>query len=279
MAAIAANTLTRRAVLAAGAALPFAAGAADADPFAALEAKTGGRIGVAVLDTGNGRRMAWRDGERFTMCSTFKFLAVATVLKRIDAGLEAGDRLVRYAQSDILEYAPITKLHIAEGMTVSALCAAAISYSDNTAANLLLHSCGGPAGVTGFARRLGDPMTRLDRFEPALNVPDGDKDTTTPAAMLADLGAILLGNMLSEISRKQLTDWMIANTTGAPMLRAGLPANWTIGDKTGHGSGAVNDIAIATPPGRAPILISIYTMGGGDAVVADIGRIVAARFG
>ena len=270
---------TRRWVLAAGAALPLAAYASDSDPFAELEARTGGRIGVAVLDTANGRRLAWRGGERFTMCSTFKFLAVAAVLKRIDAGLETGDRLVRYTQADILEYAPITKQHVAEGMTVSALCAAAISYSDNTAANLLLHSCGGPAGVTLFARQLGDPKTRLDRFEPQLNVPDGDKDTTTPDAMLRNLQAILLGNTLSEGSRKQLADLMIGNTTGAPMLRAGLPANWTIGDKTGHGSGAVNDIAIASPPGRAPILISIYTRGGGDAVIAEIGRIIAARFG
>ena len=271
--------LTRRAVLIAGAALPLAAQASDTGPFAELEARSGGRIGVAVLDTANGRRLAWRAGERFTMCSTFKFLAVSTVLKRIDAGLEAGDRLIRYTQADILEYAPITKQHVAEGMTVFALCAAAISHSDNTAANLLLQSCGGPAGVTGFARRLGDPMTRLDRYEPELNVPDGDKDTTTPAAMLADLDAILLGNMLSEISRKQLSGWMVGNTTGASMLRAGLPADWAIGDKTGRGSGAVNDIAIATPPGRAPILIAIYTRGSGDAVVAEIGRIVARRFG
>ena len=269
--------LTRRVLLVSAAAFPLASHAA-ANPFADLETRSGARIGVAAIDTGSGRQILWRADERFLMCSTFKFLLVAAVLKRIDAGLEVGERPIRYSQSDVLEYAPITKLHVADGMTVYALCDAAIRYSDNTAGNLLLAAVSGPPAVTRFARSLGDSVTRLDRIEPAVNFADGDKDTTTPAAMLHHLRQILLGDLLGEPSRKFLTAWLYANMRGDTLLRAGLPEHWLIGDKTGRSlAGAVNDIAIAAPPGRAPLLISVYTKGGGDRIVAEIGRMIAAR--
>src|SRR5262245_28276903 len=153
---------------------------------ATIEARTGGRTGVAALDTGSGKRLDYRAEERFPMCSTFKLLAAAAVLKRVDEKQEQLDRFVSYDPKDILEYAPVTKAHLKEGgMTLGALCAAAIEESDNTAGNLLLDAIGGPPGVTNFARSLGDQVTRLDRKEPDLNsaIPGDDRDTTTPGSM------------------------------------------------------------------------------------------------
>jgi len=284
--------LTRRSLLGASALLlPGAARAAEDryDPsgrrIAEMEKNLGLRIGVAALDTGNGNSIFYRENERALMCSTFKLMLVAATLERVDAGQEHLDRVVHYQKSDLLEYAPETSKNLAHGMSVKALCAAAVTLSDNTAANLLFASVGGPEGLTRFARDLGDSRTRFDRIETALNVPDGEKDTTMPSAMLANLRDILLGDTLSAASRKQLTDWMIACSTGLTRLRAGLPPGWRAGDKTGSGSGQLNDVAILWPPGnRAPVLVCAYTAGnkpgdaGHDHALADIGKIVADRF-
>jgi beta-lactamase class A len=255
-----------------------------------LEAKSGARIGVAAVDYNSGKLVCWREGERFIMCSTFKLSLAAAVLSRADADQEDLNRVIHYSKSDLLEVSPVTTRNVDTGMRVADLCEAAIVYSDNTAANLLLTELGGPQALTGWWREIGDTVTRLDRREPALNVPSGDMDTTSPAAMLGNLKSMLLGNAVSPQSRARLMGWLAASTTGTAMLRAGVPSGWVVGDKTGRLSsndpaqGANNDIAILTPPGRKPILVAAYTMGGrGDdaarqAVLADIGRIVAARF-
>ncbi len=260
-----------------------------ADQIAAIEARLGGRIGVAGLDTGNGKRIDYRAEERFPLCSTFKFLAAAAVLKRVDEKKDKLDRFVSYDAKDLLEYAPVTKAHLGNGgMTLGALCAAAIEQSDNTAGNLLLEAIGGPAGLTNFARDLGDRVTRLDRKEPELNsaIPGDDRDTTTPASMLGDIRQLLVGNTLSASSRQQLEEWLQANETGGAMIRAGIPTNWIVGDKTGRGAnGATNDIAIVHPPDRAPILLTIYCVGSTAstndraAAVAEAAKIVAESFG
>jgi beta-lactamase class A len=236
-----------------------------ANRIVSLEERTGARIGVAALDTGNGKRLDHRSDERFPMCSTFKFLAAAAVLKRVDSGEEKLDRFVTYGTKDILEYAPVTKAHLKDGgMTLSGLCAAVIEQSDNTAGNLLLDAIGGPAGLTSFVRGIGDETTRLDRKEPELNsaTPGDERDTTTPAAMCADMQQVLLGNVLSDSSRHQLEEWLQNNETGAQMIRAGVPRTWTVGDKTGRcGNGATNDVAIIRPAGRAPVVVAIYSIG------------------
>ena len=249
-----------------------------------IEQRTGARIGVAALDTGSGKRLDYRSEERFPMCSTFKFLAAAAILKRVDDGQEKLDRFIHYGAKDILEYAPVTKAHLNDGgMALSALCAAAIEQSDNTAGNLLLDTIGGPGGLTNFVRNIGDKMTRLDRKEPELNsaIPGDERDTTTPAMMCADMQRLQLGNVLSESSRNQLVDWLRRNETGSLMIRAGIPKTWTVGDKTGRGAnGATNDIAIIRPPGRAPILVAIYSIGSTSsandraAIVAEAARVV-----
>ena len=252
--------------LAATVALPSTTSSANnIDSCAALERRSGGRLGVALLDTRSGRFDGYRQHERFPMCSTFKMLAAAFVLRRVDQGAERLERKVRFTQSDLVPYSPITEKQIdGDGMTVAALCEAAITVSDNTAGNLLLASFGGPAGLTAFARQIGDPMTRLDRNEPSLNeaTPGDDRDTTTPRAMLGNLQTLLLGDPLTPASRGRLEAWLMATRTGGRRLRALLPVDWRVGDKTGTGErGTSNDIAIVRPPGRAPLLAAVYLTG------------------
>jgi beta-lactamase class A len=259
------------------------------DRLAAIEAREGGRLGVMVLDTGpGGARLEHRSGERFPMCSTFKLMAAAAVLERVDAGKERLHRMIAYGPGDLLEYAPVTKAHVADGgMSLADLCAAALNWSDNTAANLILADIGGPEGFTAFVRSLGDSVTRLDRNEPTLNtsIPGDERDTTTPQAMAGDLQKTLIDDALSETSRKQLETWLINDKVGDKRLRAGLPPSWGIGDKTGSGDhGTTNTIGIIRPPGRSPLVAAVY-YGGSDApmdarnaVHKEIGGIIANTF-
>lgn len=251
-----------------------------------LEQKHGGRLGVSILDTANGQRVGRHGGERFLLCSTFKLLAVAAVLARVDSGLEHLDRRVIFGQEAVLAYAPVTGRRVgAPGMSVAELCAAAITVSDNTAANLLLASMGGPGAATRFVRGIGDQVTRLDRIEPDLNVgsPGDERDTTTPDAMLATMQTLLLGSVLAVPSRDRLLAWLRASRTGVDQLRAGLGAGWTAADKTGSGShGETNDVAVFWPPQRQPILVTAYyvhatqPLAQRHAVLAEVGRIAAS---
>ncbi|HEY4078105.1 MAG TPA: class A beta-lactamase [Rhizomicrobium sp.] len=271
--------------------LPASAQIAAARAIRALEKSSGARIGLAAIDTGSARSLFNRESQRFMMCSSFKLSLAAAMLARADRGTEHLDRVIHYSKAQLLPVSPATTRSLATGMTIRDLCEAICIYSDNTGANLLLAEIGGPAQLTRFWRGLGDETTRLDRIESALNVPDGDKDTTTPAAMLGNLKAMLLGEALSPASRALLLTWMRANTTGTKMLRAGLPADWNVGDKTGHwisstnlDAAAVNDLAIITPPGRKPILAVALTRGGSPdddirvKLLADIGRVLADAF-
>jgi beta-lactamase class A len=230
-----------------------------------LEEASGGRLGVALLDTASGVHAGHRTDERFPMCSTFKLLAVAAVLARVDRREEQLERIVRFTPKDIVTYSPATETRVGDaGMSINELCAAAITLSDNTAGNLLLAAIGGPTGLTAFARTLGDDMTRLDRIEPDLNEAlSGDpRDTSTPAAMLSNLRALTFGNVLSPASKAQLIEWLIQNKTGDKRLRAGLPTGWKVGDKTGSGArGTTNDLAIVWPSEHPPVLVSVYLTG------------------
>jgi len=255
---------------------------------AEIEAREGGRLGVFVRDTGTGSALEHRADELFPMCSTFKLLAAAAALKRVDDGAERLDRTIPFGPSDLLEYAPIAKTHVAEGgMTLAEACAAAIDWSDNTAANLVLQAIGGPAGFTQFARSLGDRVTRLDRNEPSLNTatPGDERDTTSPRAMAEDMRRVLMGETLSEASHRQLEAWLIGDKVGDKRLRAGLPPSWRIGDKTGSGDhGTANTIAIIRPPGRAPIIATVYLtessapMDARNAIHKEIGALIAETF-
>jgi beta-lactamase class A len=251
----------------------------------AIEAREGGRLGVFARDTGTSSTLSHRADERFPMCSTFKLLAAAAALNLVDQGAERLDRTIAYGPSDLLDYAPIAKAHVAQGsMTLAEACAAAIDWSDNTAANLILQAIGGPAGFTQFARSLGDNVTRLDRNEPSLNTaaPGDERDTTSPRAMAEDIGQVLIGETLSQASRRQLEAWLIDDKVGDKRLRAGLPPSWRIGDKTGTGDhGTANTIAIIRPPDRAPIIAAVYYTGSPapldarNAIHKEIGGLIA----
>ena len=252
-----------------------------------IEAASGGRLGVAVLDLALGQRSGHRSTERFPLCSTFKVLACGALLSRVDKGLEDLERRILFEPKDVVTYSPITKDRVGRGgMTLAELCEAALTQSDNTAGNLILASLGGPSAVTAFAHALGDPSTRLDRIETDLNeaTPGDIRDTTTPAAMADDLLSLVVGDRLSGRSREQMTAWLVANQTGGAKLRAGLPRDWRVGDKTGGGDwGATNDIAVVWPPGRKPLIACVYltetkaSFADRNATIAAVGRAIATN--
>ncbi len=243
----------------------------------------GGRLGVSIFDVQTLEPFNHKGDDRFPMCSTFKFLAAAAVLKRVDEEKEQLGRLIPVEAGDVVPGSSHITAPVPGGLTVAQLCEAAIIYSDNTAGNLILASLGGPQAITDYARTLGDTITRLDRNEPTLNesIPGDPRDTTTPNAMVKCMQTILIGEVLTTASKKQLTQWLLGNKTGATRLAAGLPVGWRIGDKTGTGErGSANDIAIIWPPDRAPILVAVYlteTTAPADkrnAVHADIARAI-----
>ncbi|WP_366145025.1 class A beta-lactamase [Bradyrhizobium sp.] len=264
--------------------------AEEAPPaLATYERETGGRIGLHAENLGTGGKIAWRAEERFIMCSAFKASLAAFVLARADRGGEQLDAMIRFGADDLQGYAPVARQNLAKGaMSVAAMCEGAVELSDNTCANLLLARVGGPAALTAFWRSTGDTVSRLDHNEPELNrSPPGDPhDTTTPAAMAGNLQRFVLGKVLSPDSRNRLTGWMLDCKTGGNRLRAGLPKDWKIGDKTGNnGKDASGDIAVAWPKPGVAVLICAYTQGGSpsaaqlDTLFAEIGRMVGQRLG
>lgn len=258
--------------------------------MASLEKERGGRLGVAVVDTASGRSAAFRGDERFPMCSTFKVLAVAATLTRVDNGKDRLDRRIHFETSDVVANSPIAKDRVGgDGMSLAEICEAAMIVSDNTAGNLLLANLGGPQELTAYVRSLGDTVTRLDRNEPTLNeaVPDDPRDTTAPVVMLANLRTLVTGKALSAAAKDHLVGWLIGNKTGDTRLRAGLPRDWRVGDKTGSGEkGTANDIAVTWPSsGRPPIFVAAYLTGSSpaadlrNATLAAVGRAVVESLG
>src|SRR5438067_645395 len=127
-----ANLITRRLALAAPLmALPASgawAGGGVRARLRELEARSGGRLGVAVLDMATGRLLGNRLDQRFAMCSTCKALAVALVLSRVDRHMEQLDRRITFGERDLVTPFKATKPHVGrEGMTVAQLCEAAIT--------------------------------------------------------------------------------------------------------------------------------------------------------
>lgn len=282
---------SRRVVLTAalGTALPAGTAPDPVSRLRALEREHRARLGVFARDTGSGALVRYRAGELFPMCSVFKTLAVAAVLRDLDEDVLA--EVVHYDESDVERSggAPVTGKpeNLASGMTVAELCGAAISYSDNTAANLLLEQLGGPVAVTRLSRSLGDRVTRLDRWEPELNSAEPWRvtDTTSPWAIGTGYARLALGAALDDADRRRLTGWLRANTTGGERIRAGLPGDWTVGDKTGTGGyGTANDVAIAWPPGRAPVVVAVLsthaeaTAGSDSPLVRAAAEVVADVF-
>ncbi|MEU5546665.1 class A beta-lactamase [Streptomyces sioyaensis] len=289
---------TRRALLGAGAGLLTAGLLAGSTAPAAAEGRTDGahaalrrlerthraRVGAIAHNTATGTTIAYRADTRVPLCSVFKTLAVGAVLRDLDHHGETLARRVHYTDADLVANSPVTSKHLATGMTIAELCAAALQRSDNTAANLLLRALGGPTAVTAFARSLGDRTTRLDRWEPDLNSaePWRTTDTTTPAAIARTYTRLLLGDALTPADRARLTAWMKANETNTDRFRAALPRDWTLADKTGTGSyGTGNDVGVAWTPDGTPIVLAVLTgtaqqaAPSDDPLVADVTRVLA----
>lgn len=256
------------------------------EKLAALETSADGQIGISAVNTANNMQLEYRANQRFPFCSTAKFIVASAILKKSMNNPDLLQQKLHFKKTD-LSYSPITKNHLADGMTISELCAAAITYSDNTAMNILVKHLGGPQAITAFSRSIGDTKFRLDRMEPELNtaIPGDKRDTSTPAAMEKSLQQLALGNTLGSSQRELLQLWLKDNTTGNKRIRAGVAKGWIVGDKTGTGYyGTTNDIAIIWPPKCAPIVMAIYFTQNKphaaprDAVIAQAARILINEF-
>jgi beta-lactamase class A len=250
-----------------------------------IEARVGGRVGLCAIATDSGRIVAHRQDDRFALCSTFKWMLAAAVLAEVAENRMELDQEIPFGPTDMVDYSPVATQFLQQGrMSVEQMARAIVVTSDNTAANLLLARLGGPSGLTGFLRAHGDNTTRLDRNEPALNsnLAGDPRDTTSPRAMADTLGRLLTTDALSVASRERLIQWMVSCETGRQRLRAGLPSQWRVGDKTGTGDrGAANDVVIAWPPNRGPVLLAAYLSDSSaplpvlNAAHAELGRLVA----
>jgi len=263
---------------------PVARAVPSAPDFAALERRFGARLGVFAQDSGTGETISYRADEAFPMCSTFKTYAAAAVLRAHPLASGFPDHTIAIAPEEVVPNSPITGPRAGEGMTVSELCRAAITHSDNTAANKLFEILGGPPGLTAFARSIGDRVTRSDRVEPDLSsgVPGDPRDTTSPAAIGAGYRDIVLGGVLRAPERALLTEWLLANVTGEHRVRAGLPGTWRTADKTGTGGyGTANDIAVTWPATGAPLVLAVLTTGYArdapthEALIAETARVTS----
>lgn len=262
-------------------------GVVAVEGLARLEEDAGARVGVYAVDTGSGRVVAHRADERFAYASTIKALAVGALLDSTDAA--DLDAVVAFTAEDLVTYSPITEGRTGTGMPLGEVVDAAVRFSDNTAANLILERLGGPEGLASALRAIGDDTTEPARIEPDLNdwAPGEVRDTSTPRAMATSLRAYALGDGLADpADRALLVDLLQRNTTGDDLIRAGAPDDWVVGDKTGTGAwGTRNDIAILWPPDRAPIVIAVMTSQDGpddepdDALVRDATALAIAALG
>ncbi|EPY7712317.1 MULTISPECIES: class A beta-lactamase Bla1 [Bacillus cereus group] len=228
--------------------------------FSQLEKKFDAQLGVYAIDTGTNETIAYRPNERFAFASTYKALAAGVLLQQ--NSIDTLNEVIKFTKEDLVDYSPITEKHIDPGMTLGEIAEAAVRYSDNTAGNILFHKIGGPKGYEKALRQMGDRVTMSDRFETELNeaIPGDIRDTSTAKAIATNLKDFTVGNALPDDKRKVLTDWMKGNATGDKLIRAGVPTDWEVGDKSGAGSyGTRNDIAIVWPPNRAPIIIAILS--------------------
>ncbi len=228
--------------------------------FSQLEKKFDARLGVYAIDTGTNQTISYRSNERFAFASTYKALAAGVLLQKNST--EKLNEVVTYTKEDLVDYSPVTEKHVDTGMKLGEIAEAAVRYSDNTAGNILFHKIGGPKGYEKALRQIGDRVTMSDRLETELNeaIPGDNRDTSTAKAIATNLKDFTVGNALPDKKRNILTDWMRGNATGDKLIRAGVPKDWIVGDKSGAGSyGTRNDIAIVWPPNRAPIIIAILS--------------------
>jgi beta-lactamase class A len=253
----------------------------SADKFEELESTYDVRLGVYAVDTGTEQEIEYRADERFGHASTFKALLCGIVLQQ--NSIDDLGHVITYTRDDLVSWSPITESNIDTGMSIGELCEAAVSYSDNTATNLLLNEIGGPSALQEALRDNGDDVISTDRYETEMSeaAPGDTRDTSTPRSIGTSLRTFVLDDALPEEKRAMLTDWLVENTTGANLIRAGVPDDWVVGDKTGNGGyGTRNDIAVAWPPDGDPVVIAVlssrgqHDAGHDDQLIADTAGVV-----
>ena len=256
------------------------------DQLKMLEDRYDARVGVSALDTESGESVDHRADERFGFASSLKVFAVAELLDRTTP--KELEKNVSWTQADVDEagWTPVTEKHVDEGLPLEDVAESALRVSDNLAMNIVLDELGGPEALDDALEKNGDMTTEVTDEEPELNdVEDGSTDnTTTPAAITADLQSLLDPQRFSDDDRRVLFDWMSANETGDPLIRAGAPEGWVVRDKSGHSDAIQNDIAVVTPPDRQPIVVSVMTEADdpesedGPALVAAVAEVVLTEF-
>lgn len=242
------------------------------------------RIGLSIINTADGKLISYRGDERFPLNSTHKALTCAALLKLVDEQKLKLTETVSFDQSRLVSYSPITEKHVTpDSMSWQDVCSASVSYSDNTAANLVFEKLGGPEKATQFLRKAGDQVSRMDRTEPEINdVAAGElRDTTTPEAIVKTLQKLLIGDVLSPESREQLKQWMVNDQVANDLLRSQLPQGWTIADKTGSGNdGSRSIISVIWPEYGDPLIVTIYitqtssTVAESNKAIARIGKVM-----
>lgn len=256
------------------------------DQLKKLEARYDARVGVSALDTESGESVDHRADERFGFASSLKVFAVAELLDRTTP--KELEKNVTWTQADVDEagWTPVTEKHVDDGLPLGDVAESALRVSDNLAMNIVFDEFGGPEALDDAMKKDGDSTTEVTDEEPELNdVEEGSTDnTTTPAAFTANLQGLLDAKRLSDDDRQVLFDWMSANETGDPLIRAGAPEGWVVRDKSGHSDAIQNDIAVVTPPDRKPIVLSVMTetddpeSEDGPAIVAAVAEAVLTEF-
>lgn len=244
-----------------------------------LERRYDAKLGVYARNLRTGRTVRHHADDLFPICSVFKTLAAAAVLRDLDRDGEFLARRIHYTEADLVDGSDETRKHLAEGMTVAELCDVTIRFSDNAAGNLLLRELGGPTAITRFAHSLGDPVTRLDRWETELNSAEPWRvtDTTSPRAIGRTYARLVLGDALPAADRELLTHWLLNNTTSDDRLRAGVPPTWRVADKTGGGAyGTNNNVGIAWTPDGTPVVLAILSRKSDPAAIRENALIAEA---
>lgn len=254
-----------------------------------LEARHGGRLGVAAMDIGSQRRVSWRGQERFPFCSTFKAFLAAATLQRVQREEERLDRAVPVTRADMIPHAPVTEKAIGRTLTIRELMQAAVEVSDNPAANILIREMGGIAVWRSWWPTFGDTTTLISRLEPDLNtaLPNDPRDTCLPDQTVANIRELAFSDRLTPAHDQLIQSWLIASPTGPNRLKAGAPQGWTVAHKTGTGAnGTANDVGMAIPLSGAPVLLTAYFTGATeatddqrDAVIAEATRRVFKALG
>jgi beta-lactamase class A len=261
-----------------------------------------GLLGVTVLDVDSGAQARVNADHAYPMMSVFKAPVAATVLAQIDTGHLSLAQKVTINRADVVGGSAVPSIgaHFhgdSMTFTVDQLLTAAISESDNTAADALVRLVGGPKVVTAFLRAHGIDEMRVDMDEADVDrifdgighgeqIPANEtaqqslvrlrrgyrdylsdpRNRTTPDAAVKFLKQLWKGSLLSAGSTQHLLQLMYKQTIPR-RLRGGLPEGVRLADKCGTSvsfegeTAAYNDIGIMTWPNGHTVIVAAFLTG------------------